>query len=186
MANILKITRFIAALLLIITYTACEDDDVMEPTLPSYIDIDVVTGLDLYDFNGAPIGRWKFPNNKPGDNHIFPNPCTDAVFVLSQQNIQKLWLVPASCFSDSTTMNIPELSGNLSFSISDIEDNQIKSFEIMGATGNNIALDLSDVAPGFYRLFIQLEDEEIYWENIYTDNSVNSFPDWSILEEGCE
>ena len=42
MANILKITRFIAALLLIITYTACEDDD--NSTTPTEPAVELTAG----------------------------------------------------------------------------------------------------------------------------------------------
>jgi hypothetical protein len=171
---------FIAALLI-----SCGEKDIPDPIQPeSYQDIDVVTGLDFFDENGNPIGRWESPNHKPGEAAVFPIPNIGIVSIYSLNKIERVWLVPAFCFLDTSTMDIPVLSQNLSYQLSEIDNAKIIDIPI--ADFITIAnLNFSDVEKGFYRMFYQLASGELFWYNLYIDPTVNNIADFSFLNDLC-
>jgi len=161
-------------------FPACEP----EVTSSAYENIDVVTGIDFFDENGSPIGRWGFPNHYPGAIIAYPIPNTGTMFLSSQTKIKRVWLVPANCLKDSVTVDIPTLAQDLTYEISELESAQIKDIPTPDFM-DNIALDCSAVAAGFYRLFCQLESEELRWYNVYIDPTVSNFPNFDFMEDGC-
>ena len=150
----------------------------------SYEDINIITGLDFFDDNGNPIGRWKSPNHNPGNVATFPNPNIGIVSLYSQQKIVQIWLIPADCFNDTATNDIPTLSQNLDYGIVEIEEISIKNIPVPDFN-NQINLDFSDIATGFYKLFYQLETEEILWQNLYVDPSSTNIPTFGFLDDLC-
>jgi hypothetical protein len=181
----MKKTFFILGMSLCFLFSNCVDDkEKEEETSTIYAELDVVTGLDFYDENGSPIGRWKSPNNNPGAVYTYPNPNTGVVAINSQEKIVRIWLIPADCVTDNT-IDIPELSSNLTFEIPELESVQIKDIPLTDFN-TQINLNLSDVAAGFYRIFFELETGTILWENIYADPSVSSIPTFDFLDGLCD
>lgn len=174
---------YFLCLLLALSFIGCEDnnDDVNTPT---FRDIDIVTGLDMTDALGAPIGRWKFTNNKAGEVSVFPNPSDGNVSLFSTEGIARVMLIPATCLNDSTTVDIPGQSQMLDFSLEEIEALQVKDFQVL-VDANEIILDYTDVSAGFYRVFYQIGNE-FFWQNIYIDPAVNNFPNLDFLQGLCE
>ena len=86
----MKKSLFILSAFICLVIFNCKNKENPEPeTEPNYASIDVVTGLDLFDENGSPIGRWKFPNQKPGNGSTFPNPSTGIVSIYNTQKIER-------------------------------------------------------------------------------------------------
>ena len=183
----MKNIKFILPILLVLFLFSCVEDDTNPEPQPfaDYSKIDVITGMDFFDFNGLPVGRWGFPNHKTTDDiYIYPNPATGVIYLSSQVTIKRVWLVAADCFKDSITMNIPTLSQDLNFPVADLQAAQIKDIptpDFMDAA----QFDFSDVATGFYKLFYQKDNDEIFWHNIYIDPTVNNFPDLSFMDNNC-
>ncbi len=160
------------------------DDDNPEEQL-SYTNIDVVTGLNLTDPSGAPIGQWRSPNSNRGDIAIFPNPAVDVVFVSSQnEDIRHIRIVAADCLIDSTTANIPELSTNLTFTLDEIEAAQLRDIPVDNFNGS-LSLDFSDLPAGFYKVFFEQTSGDINWENIYLNSNSSGPIDFEWLDNQC-
>ncbi len=186
----MKKTLFILAALFSFVIYSCDDDDMAGPDAPTkktYADLDVVTGLDLSDENGNSLGKWNFPNHKPGQIQVFPNPNSGVASVVSfsQQKVVRIWLIPATCLVDSLTADIPALSANLTYEVSELESAQIKDISVTDFSFQ-VQLDFSDVPKGLYRLFYQIEGGELFWENMYIDPTVSNFPTLDFLDGLCD
>lgn len=182
---------FILSILFISVLFSCEDK--MEDDGPGinpvehYKSIDVITGVDFYDANGLPIGRWGFPNHKKGEDifvYPIPNNGVFSVSTFNQKTIKRIWLVAAECMKDSVTVDIQTLSQNLSYTVSELETAQIKDIPTPDFI-DAIQLDFSDVAAGFYKLYYQNESDEIFWYNMHIDPNVTNFPDFDFMDNNC-
>ncbi len=179
-------TLFILSIIGSLAIGSCKNKEVPEPeNQANYTSIDVITGMDFFDDNGNPIGRWKSPNHNPGNSFTYPNPNIGTVSIFSQQNIVRIWLLPATCLTDSVTMDIPALSEDLNYEISELEDVQIKDISIPNFN-NQISLDFSDVAIGFYRIFYQMESGALFWQNLYIDPTATNIPTFDFLDDLCD
>ena len=70
--------------------------------------------------------------------------------------------IKVDCFQDSVTMDIPTLSENVTYEVSEIDAVQIKDIPTPDFNGT-AQFDFSDVAMGFYKIFCQKENDAIYW-----------------------
>ncbi len=147
----------------------------------SYQEIDKVTGLAIYDVNGGAIGLWNVPNDNSEVGVVFPNPSSGLVSLFSSEPLSRVWIVSADC-SPSSDEDIRALSDDLIYTVSEVDNLAIRSFDLNGDFGN---LNLQDLAAGFYRVFYESITGELFWQNIFIDPSVISFPDFSILDEAC-
>jgi len=182
----MKIILYSFCTLLCLMLLNCNGKENPEPQpQPGYSDIDIITGLDFFDDNGSPISRWKSPNHNPGEVKTYPNPNIGTVSLYSQQEIIRIWLVPAEFLIDSVIMDIPTLSQSLDYSISDLENINIKDIPIP-TFNTNISLDFSDVATGFYKLFYQMDTEELFWQNLYIDPTSTNIPTFGFLDNLCD
>lgn len=147
-------------------------------------DLKVVTGIDLYDINASPIGRWRTANEISGSLVVYPNPSTGIIYLATQNLPKRLWLVPAECKSESE-ISETELSDMLNFTRTEIENNSTitindDNFSI-GA-----AINFQEVDAGFYKLFYELESGSIFWKNLYIDPNKINIPDLNFLDDLCQ
>lgn len=178
----IRILNCLLLLGLILSFTDCkETDDSLE--VSDFRDIDIVTGLDLYDFNGTPVGSWEKPNHKPGDAFVFPIPNNGIVSFNSQLAIKNIWIVAASCAKDELNTGIETESNQLVFSTSDIEAASVQSF--LDLNQSSLQLNLQDRAEGFYKLFYQNNSDELFWYNMYIDPDQENYPDIDVLDNAC-
>ena len=155
------------ALCILTALFSCSSDSTQEQMEAEfYKNINVVTGLNFYDDNGNPVGRWKSPNNNPGDIKVYPNPSRGVFQISDTEGFSKLYLIPAQCMIDSTERNIALLSMSLSYLNEELESSSIVEFEL-DSNNHNFQLDFSSQSDGFYRLFFEHSDQSYSWENIY-------------------
>ncbi len=150
-------------------WSACKnDDDDSDSNDPQpYELIDVVTGINLTDDNGQPLGRWQFPNDQRGEAIAFPNPFIDQVLVgTSSSNVEKYWIVPAGCDLEDASGDILDAADDLSFTVTEIED-AASINNTLSTPANQFIIDFSSINSGFYRLFLEVEDGNIYFINLY-------------------
>lgn len=151
---------------------------------PDYATLDAVTGLEFTDASGVTIGTWQEPNHNPGPVNIFPIPNDGRMNVASTEIVVNIWVIPAYCFVDSVNTNIPSLSMDLGYDIEDIE--ALTAVEIPADNFNGLlALQLDQLSTGFYKVFYEMSDGELFWTNIYVDPSINSFPGFSFFDDLC-
>ena len=183
----MKKTFLFLSILFLINLVSCKSDDTHTDPMnePIYQELSIVTGLDFFDDNGAELGRWKSPNHNPGEATAYPNPNNGDAFVYSPNKIVRIWLIPATCVTDSTTANIPTLSQDLTYSISELENAQVKNISLTDFN-NSVALNLNDVIAGFYKMFFELENGDLFWQNLYIDPAASSFSTFDFLDDLCD
>ncbi len=182
--TITKNILFLCGTLCLFLCFSCDDDESSPTTQTDYTALDIVTGIDLFDNNGQPVGRWKSPNHNPGLAAIFPIPNIGVVSLFSTEKVDRIWLIPASCALDLVTANIPQLSLNLMYEVSELEAAQLKDIPLANFSGQT-QFDFTDVAKGFYKFFYQIESGELFWQNMYIDPTVSNIPDVSFLDSEC-
>lgn len=183
----MKKAPFLFTAIFLISLFSCKDDDTHnDPTdETTYKDLDIVTGLDFFDDNGAAIGRWKSPNHNPGEISTYPIPNNGNLFVFSLETIVHIWLIPATCQTDSITFDIPTLSKNLNYTITELENAQVKDIPLTDFN-NQVALNFDDVSAGFYKIFFELENGDLFWQNLYIDPAASNFPTFNFLDNLCD
>ena len=151
---------------------------------PLYQKIDIITGLQLYDANGIPIGNWRSPNDLLTEASIFPNPTNGFVHVSSLQNIEQLWLIESSCLHDTIHEHIFQEAQETVFTINDFQELSIMDVQVDQPT-TQLSLDISHLSTGLYRVFIQLKTGQITWQNIFYQPNINiNFP-FETLDTYC-
>ncbi len=183
----MKKTLLFFSILFLINLISCKSDDSNDEPMnqPIYQELDIVTGLDFLDENGAPLGRWKSPNHNPEDVSTYPNPNNGNAFIYSPNKIVRIWLIPTTCVTDSTTTDIPTLSQNLTYTISELENAQVKDISLTDFN-TQVALNFNDVSAGFYKIFFELENGNLNWQNLYIDPSASNFPTFDFLDNLCD
>lgn len=143
---------------------SCKEED----NLPNSKDIEIVTGMHLINNFGGSIGSIGNPNVLNSNVHLafYPNPAIDILSVISITKIKNIWILKGK--PDRNFKNIDftvELSANL-YTKSEIKNTAI--FEVQNIDGNNkISINLDRFEKGYYRVFVELEDGTINWNNIY-------------------
>jgi len=131
--------------------------------------IEVTTGLQFNDLQGAAIRSWKVPNDVTATEVImraFPNPAINNLKIYSELPFTDFWFVPANCPNECTRNYITE--DDITGSELDEDELIIKS-EFLGRLSqstSNFEVDISSVPMGTYKLFLRLEDGSIVWQNI--------------------
>ncbi|MGK4568571.1 hypothetical protein [Flavobacterium sp. 3HN19-14] len=140
-------------LLIIISIFAlsCSGDD----NLPDATALNLITGINCrQNFDDAPlkIGNPNiFVNNK---FVIFPNPATSNVYILSQENITNIWVVPSDpqkIYQDTDFNAI--LNSGLYTETSIIAKSDLS---INAQPSDHINLDITGLEKGYYKVFIKI------------------------------
>jgi len=162
---------------------ACGSDET--PNSLDYASLCAVTGMHFFDINGSATGKWNEPNINNGNVIVFPNPSSGFVTVLSQNNIiERIWLIPAECVHDTTNMNIPNLSLDLAYDVTDLAEKQVVD-DSMIPSDSQFLYDFSPAGKGMFRLFYQFQSGAIHWTNIYIDPSTTNFPNLDFIDDEC-
>ncbi len=178
-------------LLVLPLFAACSNDD---PDSADPMQIDLITGLVLYNETGIPIMEFGNPNEKlkqssPAEDRsiyspfvavVYPNPARQIIHLQSQESIAAIWLVKGKKSISFKNEDFEELVTGYAYPESELDQISIYHAAISGTT---ITLDLSAHEKGFYRLFIKTELANQYWTNIYVDPAFTDF-DTFIQEQG--
>ncbi len=143
------------------------DDEDFDPTR-----LDIVTGMNLKNDLGQAVEVWGNPNvSSTSSVIVFPNPAIETLRVQANTGIQNIWIVngfPSRRFFDT---NFAQVFADNPFQQVEIEAVASRTFDNLN--GNTITLNVSDIAQGYYRLFVQLQNGTIILDNIYIDQSGN-------------
>lgn len=171
--------RLFPVCLLIALYTSCQDtaaDDTEQEPAPvsTYADLDIVTGMDLYDANGITLGRWMTPNDNRGEIALFPVPSTSSFLLQVASSspdlyIQAIWVVPATCLKDTMTLDIAGISKDLIYLETQVDSAAIQTATLDGQQLRSIAVSVDDLDGGLYRVFYKTSDGDLHWANTYID-----------------
>lgn len=152
----------------------------------SYEELSAVTGMYLFDANGAAIGQWHVPNDNRRDYVAYPNPSDGVVnFIVPDRNgaqPKAMWVVPGECVANDDN---DILSADIKFSVEEIQDAAVVLDLRLDSMTTNMTIGLGGLAEGFYKVFVQDENDGIYWQNIFISPGTLNFPDTSLMDESC-
>jgi hypothetical protein len=145
--------------------------------------LEIVTGMNVVSPDGITIEQWGNPNIPTNPNYnIFPKPAFESIRVITPSAIQQIWLVsgvPTQLLFDA---DFDLVFAQTPYQLEDVEANAFQTFEISGATDVNLSLE--GITQGYYRIFIQLENGTLIWDNIYVQGSdtvdLNAINFWDI------
>jgi hypothetical protein len=168
---------FLLLILFSAFFYACPDDPQEE--LPDIFEnefqIDIVTGINARDFNGAPIGVYGNPNTSFGLVEAYPNPAIDALavqYIGQDRTITNCWLFPAT--RDTTYADV-DYSIYLDQNYLDEEINAQLELETYFPNSSSFFIELEGLPTGYYRIFYDLDTGERLWDNLYIDPSASAF-----------
>ena len=156
--------RVIAIFLVAICFCSCNS----ESNFSNPTEIDLVTGMYLVDNVANSVGKVGNPNVLQSNVSVtlYPNPSLDILNVISGSSIKNIWIIkgiPTSNFNNTDFNSV--LKPNL-YSNFEIKNKSI--FDVENINGkNSIQIDLASFEKGYYRVFVELEDGLISWDNIY-------------------
>lgn len=147
--------------------------------------LEIVTGMNVVSAQGNPVEQWGNPNVTTNISFsVFPKPAFESVQIIANTMIQRAWLV-----SGEPTQNFPDTDFNQVISENPyrVEDIEARASNIYESSSSNMTILLSDITPGYYRLFIQLQNGSLIADNIYVQaTSTVNFNDinfWDILDD---
>lgn len=159
--------KIVTNILIITLLVACGDSDSedFDPTR-----IDIVTGMLLTTPQGTISELWGNPNlpTNPRSN-IFPKPATGTIRVITNSQIKNIWLISGFPSRRFVNTDFQEVFAENPYQVGEIEANSIRSLANLNATDINLNLD--GLSEGYYRIFIQFQDDSLTWDNFYVDTS---------------
>ena len=162
-------------LLLAILFSTCQSDDDTDP-FNEELAIDIVTGLQTRDINGAPIGALGNPNTLSGEVDFYPNPALGSANIqyFGGNNLQvtQYWIIPGERNTDYADINYGSLLRNDTYSADEVSDLNSVQTNLVNLSAFAVLLD--DLTPGYYRIFYLMSDGTLLWDNIYVDPSASS------------
>lgn len=163
-------------LLLVLFFATCDDDEMPVDPYTQELRIDLVTGLQVRDVNAVPLAIYGNPNTFPGQVDFYPNPA------IGQANIQyyggaglqvrQYWIFPAEKNTDYAAIDYNILLNNSTYSPDDVAARNVVATDLVNLPA--FALNLDNLAPGYYRIFYLMSDNTLYWDNIYVDPSASN------------
>lgn len=169
--------KMIIFILAISCFYSCNDAD----NNSNSTDINIVTGMNLVDNLGNNVGVIGNPNVLNNAGFVtYPNPAIDVLTIVGIPAAKNIWIlkgVPTKSFSNTNFSDV--LNANV-YDSAEIKGKSV--FEIEDIVANNLKIDLSRFEQGYYRVFVELEDGTIHWNNIYfraSQSDINDINFWN-------
>ncbi|WP_435261777.1 hypothetical protein [Tenacibaculum sp. nBUS_03] len=156
--------RVLLFALIFISLSCSKDEEIKkDPNI-----IEITTGLDLVDVMGNVTGRIGNPNTYTKKNTVimYPIPTNNFLSIKSTSNIKNVWIVKATVNKEFLNIDYPSILNTKSYSPDQIKEKSIKSFEALNKS--SLEVNLSSYPEGHYRIFVELNNGDIYWNNTYT------------------
>jgi|APTNR8051073442_1049403.scaffolds.fasta_scaffold00866_8 hypothetical protein len=130
-------------------------------------DLEIITGIQVRAANGTELQKFGNPNRKNGVIKAYPNPVNTNLQGTGSDIVRWVWFVPGELYYDFRGVDFDILYQNHTYLRSNIEANQVKLYTPNTAYFN---VNVTTIPNGYYRAFFQLDNGEIYWDNIYIDH----------------
>ncbi|WP_299125067.1 hypothetical protein [uncultured Tenacibaculum sp.] len=179
----------IITLLVLISCSSNEDNYEMK-------DMTIVTGIKLVNDFGLEIGYLGNPNglfykkekdqNNPSKyvkNKIvtmYPIPAVNAFELISKKNILRVWILRGQSTSVFKNVVFEDYLTNDLYTANEVAIKAVDEIKPTKLT-NSLSINASKFENGLYRVFVELEGGEIYWENTYIgdyNNDQDSIDFW--------
>jgi|TARA_B110000090_G_scaffold207834_1_gene260126 hypothetical protein len=160
----------ITTLILILLIFNCNSN---ESNLTDENELNLVTGLNLIDSSGNSNGKFGNPNILTNNRIVvFPIPAKNVIYIQSNENINAVWIIPANAEKIYQQTDFDNI-----FNTKTYNENEIKpmaEIESLDLNIRSISLNLENLKPGYYRIFMKIENS-LYWENIYVPDGTEGF-----------
>ncbi|WP_075341568.1 hypothetical protein [Tenacibaculum agarivorans] len=186
--------KSILLVLIIVLLTACSGNS-NNPEEAGKLNI--ITGINLVDVTGTTNGVYGNPNvlrNDSGTNAknrkddepisvsdiissvftVYPTIVEDVFSIGTSKKVKKLWIVKGVPTRDFQNIDFESTLSNGMYTSKEIGDSAVEDIDLQ--TSGTPIINVSGYAKGFYRVFIETEEGEIYWENIsigYSEREAN-------------
>ncbi|PCE65755.1 hypothetical protein [Sediminicola luteus] len=148
-------------LVLVLAFIGCDSDDLGGGAAQ----LDLVTGIwnpTIVPEEGFVLGN---PNVRNlGVFTIKPNPADNEIQLSSDQNISKVYLVLGKPLRKYKEVDFATLLNADLYTEAEIRDKAVS--ESPSIEVQPITISFEDLAPGYYRVFVQIEGQ-FYWDNAY-------------------
>jgi hypothetical protein len=158
--------------LLVLLFAACEDDETMTPDpYEAELQLEIVTGINVRDTNGSPIGSYGNPNVFSGEVDFYPNPAIGQANVIyfggSGLSVKQYWIFSATKNTEYADIDYNILLNNATYSPDEVAALTVVQTNTVNLS--NFALNVDNFTPGYYRIFYLMSDNTLLWDNIYVD-----------------
>lgn len=153
-------------------FISCKDKEEDPVSTNESTNIEWVTGINMTDFSGAPIGPVGNPNTKPGVFAIYPNPANEVFTINATNGIASFVIKKGIKNVDYPDENFDQTLNSLSYSDSELIKNQLiaESFDNFTQLVN---INSESLETGYYRVFYKVRAEDDYiWDNIYINHEI--------------
>lgn len=144
---------------------SCHNND--DPEDPAK-NISLVTGIFLTDENGQSLGKAGNPNVVNDQVSVYPSLVYQQFHVIADQSVIRLWLATGAPDTTYSQVDFEDRLKDHQYAITEIQAIDKKEVH---AHSDQFAVNVSDCPTGYYRVFFQMGNGSIQWDNIYIDNS---------------
>ncbi|SFZ80713.1 hypothetical protein [Tenacibaculum maritimum] len=167
------------SLFFVLALCSCDSN---EEAIVNAENIELVTGIELINTLGISEGKLGNPNTLTkvravgGEEStmseiesekiwVYPIPTRNLLSIRGKSDIKNIWILEGVLAVDFLNINFKRLLKSSLYPEAAIKKKAIYSFRAKGTRKFNI--DMSNHKSGYYRIFIQLENGDIYWVNTY-------------------
>ncbi len=148
----------------------CGDTEDPEPTNENpELAINLVTGINMTDEQGAPVGNVGNPNVYPGNLMLFPKPCKDVISVFDMSNFKNIWVTKGNKNQSFADIEYDRLLANTDYPTDSILLVTELIFELENQDVSQVNLNLENLSTGYYRVFVEMKSGDLFYDNIYVD-----------------
>lgn len=157
-------------------FASCGDDEVVIDPYDAELQLEIVTGLQARDSNGAPVGSYGNPNTFSGEIDIYPNPMIDQAniqyFGGAGLEVKQYWIFAADKDAGYADINYSVLLDNATYSPDEVSNLTITQTNTVNQGA--FAINVDSFSPGYYRIFYLMSDNTLFWDNIYVDPTASN------------
>lgn len=161
-------------LLISILALSCSSDT----SVTNATSINLVTGVAFRQFVEDEPLQLGNPNTLVNNKFtIYPNPAIETFYIVAEENITDIWIVPANPKKIHQEVNFSSILNTNLYSEQSI--NSHSDFSLNGQSSNNIGVTIATLDKGYYRVFVKIGGT-IYWDNLYKyddqENTADQIP----------
>ena len=131
---------------------SCNNDETHNPDKTA---LNLVTGINCRQTSDDITLRLGNPNVLVNNKFvIYPNPVNEVVYILAQENVTDIWLVPANPEKIYQNVNFNSILNTNLYTEQSIVTNS--DFSLNGQSSNGISMNIGTLQKGYYRIFVKI------------------------------
>ncbi len=167
-------------ILLTFLLLSCSSNNGETNNLTKPTSLNLVTGINCRQNFDDPALKLGNPNILVNNKFvIYPNPVNTTFYILAQENVTDIWIVPANPEKIHQGLNFSSILNTNLYSQQLIISNS--NFLLNGQTSSNLGVNIGTLAKGYYRIFVKIGGQ-IYWDNLYKyENNGTNMEQFAVI-----